>query len=187
MTTSRRELILWDQFTNPYEHQASLFRSHEPHPTKANSGVTAGIVGEDNLIGRQRHSEVIREEDEGAWRAVSNNRKCRYPVWLPEEGRRRREVDEQRNVFHLALRPARRHSSSAVRRDRRTVTRRRCQRYCQMLWIGHRRDQAASFRSSSLLRSFRTPSMNVTPARTSGSRCAPFRRRHRCCAISRSL
>ena len=52
-------------------------------------------------------------------------------------------------------------------------------RYCQMLWIGQRRDQAASSRSSSLLRSCRTPSMNVTPARTSGSRCAPLRRRHR--------
>ena len=60
-------------------------------------------------------------------------------------------------------------------------------RYCQMLWIGQRRDQAASSRSSSLRRSCRTPSMNVTPARTSGSKCAPLRRRHRCWAISSSL
>ena len=65
--------------------------------------MTAGIVGEDNLIGRQRHSEAIWEKDEGAWRAVSNNRKCRCPVWLPEEGRRRYEVDEQRTVFHLGM------------------------------------------------------------------------------------
>ena len=45
----------------------------------------------------------------------------------------------------------------------------------------------ASSRSSSLRRSCRTPSMNVTPARTSGSKCAPLRRRHRCWAISSSL
>jgi hypothetical protein len=31
------------------------------------------------------------------------------------------------------------------------------------------------------------PSTKTTPARTSGSRCAPSRRRHRACAISRSL
>ena len=60
-------------------------------------------------------------------------------------------------------------------------------RYCQMLWIGHQRDQAATFRSPSLFRSCCTPSMNVTPARTSGSRCAPLSRRQRCCAISSSL
>ena len=74
MTAIRRELILWDQFTNPYEHQASHFRSHEPHPTKTNSDVTGRIVGKDNLIGRQRHSEAIWEEHEGAWRAIPNNR-----------------------------------------------------------------------------------------------------------------
>ena len=94
MTTSRRELTLWEQFTNPYEDQASLFRSDEPHPAKANSGVTVGIVGEDDLIGRQRHSEAVRKEDEGARWAVSDNRKRRSPVLLPAEGRRRGAFDE---------------------------------------------------------------------------------------------
>jgi hypothetical protein len=32
-----------------------------------------------------------------------------------------------------------------------------------------------------------TPSTKTTPARTSGRRCAPSRRRHRACAMSRSL
>jgi hypothetical protein len=103
VTTSRRELILREQFANPYEHQASLFQSDEPHPAKLNSGVTAGIVGEDDLIGRQRHSEAVREENEGAWRPVSDNRKRRNSVSFSQEGRRCREVDEQRNVFHLRL------------------------------------------------------------------------------------
>jgi len=94
VTTSRRELILWEQFTNPYEHQVSVFRSDEPHPAKPNSGATAGVVGEDDLIGRQRHSEAVREKDEGARWAVSDNRKRRSPVLLPEERRRRGEVDE---------------------------------------------------------------------------------------------
>ena len=43
-------------------------------------------------------------------------------------------------------------------------------RYCQELWISGPRDQAASFRSPSLFRSFCTPSMKTTPARTNGSR-----------------
>ena len=112
MTASRRELLLWEQFANPYEHQASLFRSDEPHPAKPHSGVTAGIVGEDDLIGRQRHFEAAREEDEGAWRAVADNRKRRNPVLFAQEGRRRREVDEQRNVLPLTVRPARRQLQS---------------------------------------------------------------------------
>jgi hypothetical protein len=62
-----------------------------------------GIVGEDNLISRQRHSEAMWEMDEGARRTVSNNRKYRCPVWFPVEGRRHDEVDEQRTVFHLML------------------------------------------------------------------------------------
>ena len=43
-------------------------------------------------------------------------------------------------------------------------------RYCQELWISGPRDQAASFRSSLLFRSFCTASMKTTPARTNGSR-----------------
>ena len=97
MTTSRRELILSEQLSNPHEHQASLFQSDEPHPAKPHSGVTAGIVGENDLIGRQRHPEAGREEDEGAGWAVSDNRKRRSPVLFPQKSRRRREVDEQRN------------------------------------------------------------------------------------------
>ena len=51
------------------------------------------------------------------------------------------------------------------------------------------RDQAASFWTSCSVwqRSSSTPSMNGTPARTKGSRCAPFKRRHRRCAMSKSL
>jgi hypothetical protein len=101
VTPSRRELILREQLSNPYEQQASLFQSDKPHPAKPNSGVTAGIVGEDDLIGRQRHPEAVREEYEGAWRPVTDNRKRRHSVWFPQERRRRREVDEQRNVFQL--------------------------------------------------------------------------------------
>ena len=51
------------------------------------------------------------------------------------------------------------------------------------------RDQAASFRASLSVwqRSSGTPSTNGTPAPTRGSRCAPFSRRHRRCAMSNSL
>ena len=51
------------------------------------------------------------------------------------------------------------------------------------------RDQAASFRASLSVwqRSSGTPSTNGTPARTRGSRCVPFSRRHRRCGMSNSL
>ena len=45
------------------------------------------------------------------------------------------------------------HKSSVRLRGTQT----RLERYCQELWISDRRDQAASFRSSSLLRSFLNP------------------------------
>ena len=66
MTPSRRELILRKQFSNPDEHQATLLQSDELHPTKPDLCVTTGIVGEDDLIGRQRHFDAVREEDKSA-------------------------------------------------------------------------------------------------------------------------
>lgn len=103
MTASGRELILWEQLENPHEHQLSLFRSDELHPAKPNSSVTAGVIGEDDLVRRQRHSEAVREEHERARWTVSDNPKRRDPVVLPKDRRRCREGDEQRNVVHSAL------------------------------------------------------------------------------------
>jgi hypothetical protein len=75
VTPGRRELILREQFENPDERQAFLFQSHKPHPTESHSGVTAAVVGEDDLIGRQGHPEAVREEDECTGRTVSDYRK----------------------------------------------------------------------------------------------------------------
>ena len=83
MTPSRRELILWEQVANPDKHQVPLFQSDEPHPAKPHSGVTVGIVGEDDLIGWQRHSEAVREENECAWRPVSDNRERGQSIVFP--------------------------------------------------------------------------------------------------------
>ena len=55
--------------------------------------------------------------------------------------------EEQRDEFAP-------HGGPAVRMNRELVRSDALQRYCQELWISDRRDQAASFRSSSLLRSF---------------------------------
>ena len=107
MTPSGRELILWEQLANPHEHQVSLFESDELHPAKPNSSVTAGVIGEDDLVRRQRHPEAAREEHERARWTISDNPQRRDPVVLPEDRRRRREVDEQRNVVHSALAPTR--------------------------------------------------------------------------------
>ena len=71
-------------------------------------------------------------------------------------------------------------------------------RYCQVLWIGFpnfpaetrpiQAHQAAVFSSCGLVsRSTRTPSTNVAPSRTRGSKAAPLRRRQRFCAISSNL
>ena len=103
MTASGRELILWEQLANPREHQVPLLRSDELHPAEPDASVTASVIGEDDLVRRQRHPETVREEYECARWAVSDNRKRRDPVVLPEDRRRRREVDEQRNLVHSAL------------------------------------------------------------------------------------
>jgi hypothetical protein len=65
VAASRRELILWVDFANPREDQASLFGPDELHAAEPNPGVAPGIVGEDNLIGRQRYSEAVRKEVPG--------------------------------------------------------------------------------------------------------------------------
>jgi hypothetical protein len=38
----------------------------ELHPAKPDSSVTAGVIGEDDLVRRQRHPEPVREEHERA-------------------------------------------------------------------------------------------------------------------------
>jgi hypothetical protein len=53
----------------------SLFRADELHPAKPDSSVTVGVVGEDDLVRRQRHPKAIREDHERARRTVSNNPK----------------------------------------------------------------------------------------------------------------
>src|SRR5688572_22404289 len=103
VTTSRRQLIFWEQLANPHEHQVSLFRSDELHPAKPDSRVTAGVIGEDDLVRRQRHPEALREEHERARRTVTDNPKHRNPVAFPDDRRGSREVDEQGNVVHSAL------------------------------------------------------------------------------------
>jgi len=100
VTTSGRKLIRWEHLANSHEHELSLFRSDELHPAESDASVTAGVIGEDDLVRRQRHPEAVGEEHECAWWAVPNNRKRRDPVALPEDRRGRREVDEQRNVVH---------------------------------------------------------------------------------------
>ena len=95
MTAIWRELILWEQFAEASEHQALLFESDKSHPTKSNPRMTAGIVREHDLIGRERHFQTVREKHERAWWAVSKDRKRRYAIALDEEGGWRHEVDEQ--------------------------------------------------------------------------------------------
>jgi hypothetical protein len=107
VTASRRELIFRKQLPNPHEQQAAFFRADEPHPAKADSGVAARIVGEDDLVGRQRHSKAVWKQHEDAWRAVPDNRKRGRPVLLPEERGRSHERDEQRCVFHMRFGRAR--------------------------------------------------------------------------------
>ena len=73
MTASGRELSLREQFANPDEHQPLLFQSNEPHPAKTYSRVAAGVIGEDDLIGRKGYLKPGRKDDEGAWRTVADD------------------------------------------------------------------------------------------------------------------
>jgi len=100
VTSIRGQLIRGKHLTNPDEHQVSLVRSDELHPAEPHSSVAVGVVGVDDLVRRQRHSEAGREEDECAWRAVADDRQRRDPVLFPEDRRRRGEVDEEGEGVH---------------------------------------------------------------------------------------
>jgi hypothetical protein len=104
VTPSGRQLILWEHLANSDEHEVLLCGSDEVHPTEPNAGVTASIVGGDDLIRRQRHPEAVRKEHERARRAVSDDPERRCPIDFAEDRRRRNEVDQQRGgVVHSAF------------------------------------------------------------------------------------
>ena len=90
-----RELILGDQLANPHEHQAPLFVADELHPAKPDAGMTGSVIGVDDLIGRQRHSETVGKNHERTGWAVADDRQLRDPIRLGEDRRRRRKGDEQ--------------------------------------------------------------------------------------------
>jgi hypothetical protein len=86
VTPSGRELILREQLANPYEHQASLFRSGELHPAKPHSSVAAGIVGQNDLFGGQGYSQAAWKNDKRACRPVSDDWELRNKLPFAIEG-----------------------------------------------------------------------------------------------------
>ena len=113
VTSGGGELLLWEQLANSREYQVFPFQSHELHPAEADSSVTAGVVGEDDLVRRQRHPKPVREEHKCTGGTVSENWERRDAVELPDNRRRRREVDEQRNVVHDVPRLSGEHGDAA--------------------------------------------------------------------------
>jgi len=75
MTPGGGELILREEFPNPDEQQLRSFQSDELHPAKADARVTARVVCEDDLVGRQRNPEAVGEEHKRAGWTVSDNPK----------------------------------------------------------------------------------------------------------------
>ena len=76
MTAGRRQLILRKQLANADEHQPRLVQPNEPHPAKADPCVAAGVIGKDDLIGRQGYPKAARKDDERPWRAVADDWKA---------------------------------------------------------------------------------------------------------------
>jgi hypothetical protein len=101
VTAGGRELIFREQLTKPHEDQPLPFQPDEPHPAKFHSSVTARVVGENDLIGRQRHPKTTRKDDEGARRTVADDWKRRGPVLLSQQSRRRGKIDEDVEVRQL--------------------------------------------------------------------------------------
>src|SRR4029453_3283600 len=73
----------------------------KPHPAKPNSSVTAGIVGDDDLIRGQRHSQAAWKNDKRARRPIPNDRELRDEFPFAIEGGMRRELNQQGDVFHV--------------------------------------------------------------------------------------
>jgi hypothetical protein len=86
VTAGWRELFLREEFPNPDEHEMDPLQPYELHTAKADARVAVGVVGEDDLVSRQRHSElVIGEEYERPRGTISDNPKPRDPILLPDD------------------------------------------------------------------------------------------------------
>lgn len=60
------------------------------------------VVGDDDLVGGQRHSDAAWKDDERARRPIANDRELREEVWLATEHGVGRELDQQGDVVHGA-------------------------------------------------------------------------------------
>lgn len=72
--TLRRKQLLWLKIVDSVEDQVAVLDSLEAHSTEANAGPAARVIGEDDLIGWQRHLPAVREDNKRPWWTVLNDR-----------------------------------------------------------------------------------------------------------------
>ena len=89
MAALGRKRILWMQLALADEHQDVAVQPHEPHPAEPHAGVSVAVVRHDDLIGWQRHSEAIWEQDKRSRRTVADDREHRTQARNREAARAR--------------------------------------------------------------------------------------------------
>ena len=78
------------------EDQTTVLQSDEPHSTESDTHAIVALIGEHDLVRRERHSQAVREHHERTRGTVADYRELRRPVCFSKEGRRCGEFDDQR-------------------------------------------------------------------------------------------
>ena len=100
-TALGREEFLGLEIANPQEDQLAAFRSLKPHSAETHLGGAIAIFSEDNLIGWQRHSRSVFEDDGRARETVLKNRQRRRELHerrIVADARTWNELDKQRII-----------------------------------------------------------------------------------------
>lgn len=80
----------------PDEDQTTVLQSDELHSTESDTHAMVLLVGEHDLVRRERDSQAVRKDHEGTRGTVADNRELRRPVCFSKERRRCDEFDDQR-------------------------------------------------------------------------------------------
>jgi hypothetical protein len=74
--------LLRDELSDPPKHELLIVDTHEAHPAEFDVRVTIHILGDNDLVSGQRHTQPILEEDERARRSIADDWQIGRPVSL---------------------------------------------------------------------------------------------------------
>ena len=95
-----RQQRLGLEVAHPEEDQLAAVDSLEAHPAEPDVGRPTGVLGEDDLIGRQGHGGSVPEDDGRSRRPIAQDGELRDDLGLTDDAGAGHELDEQRKRVH---------------------------------------------------------------------------------------